>query len=198
MYKGLVDAYRTANKLSVIPPRALKNLHDLVGMDDGDDITIADSVPSPTCVESMVVNAIDDERTMRDLLSRTWPYFSAVIRKQVVHHDTEGEVTDMVVEAIRSVAQCVLDKGSYGDLRALIMESDDQPALFGGRGSDDAEKIAADVCQVFLAVRSSVLLDLVDGYTYAEIAERNELTEEAVGKLLRAIRAASGRQDLAA
>ena len=182
----LRDEYRKATKQAQIPARLLCNLSDAAGLEDDDEASLADAIPSPLDVEAMVCDEIDNEAMLKEMLSRTWPYFSAVIRNRV---QNPCAITDIVLDAIRAVAQSKLNSHSYGDLRALILEDVGQPCLFGGRGSQDAEDLATEVLLVFGVVRNHVLRDLVEGYTYAEIAERQNLSEDAVGRVIKATRA---------
>lgn len=195
MGSRLIDMYRERHQKSVVPPDVQANLDDLVSY-DGEQLSLADVIGSGDDLAGRVAGQISDGDRVEAVLSRTWPPFRDLLRGIQVRdiastHSLSIVAVKEIIGAIAAIGAHRLSPDLYSDLLALLSASDSQPALIDVapmRGSKDADVIAFEVFRVFRETKMDVIQDLVDGYSYAEIASRRNLSEESVSALLAAIR----------
>lgn len=188
--RTLVDEYRTANKQGAIPPEILANLNETLSLDGGEAVTLEDAISAPVHVAINPAEIVGREDVIADLLMRSWPPFRDLIKgidsDMVVRRNgiTDSALVS-IVNAIKAVSR---QSEHWPELRSLLLESYDQPPLFGGVGTKEAHGIAKAVFQEFLTVEKNIVADLIEGLTFDEVATRRNLTPHIVTLIYKALR----------
>jgi DNA-directed RNA polymerase specialized sigma24 family protein len=195
MGRALIDLYRETTKKSSIPQSVMLNLDQAVCV-DGEELSLIEVISSGEDIASELAEREAQRQDITETLGKTWPPFRDLLAGLdpsdiAANHGLSIEAVQAVIRAILHLGKFCLSDELYANLVGLYKGSSEQQGLFEefpSRGTEQAEQIALDVYEQFKELKYRILADLIDGIAYAEIATRNGVTEEAVGRLVSAIR----------
>jgi RNA polymerase sigma factor (sigma-70 family) len=187
--RRLIEVYRQANQVSAVPRNLLRSLEAVA--DDGDDISLADILPADDNPEADAINSVQADETRKALLEHQW---SAIVDR--INGTGDTVAARRLCESVQRFAKDMVQAGKlplhiYRDLVDLLEERGAQMDLFSlapARDSDEAKDCARALFKGYALLQWAILMDLADGFDYAEIADRQKVPQETAANIVASVR----------